>query len=362
MRIIQVMHSHGWGGAESHVVTLSRGLRGLGHAVLFAGPADSWLTESFHAIDIPTRHLRMNGLLDVLSHWQLRRLAQQWQADVVHAHGVRASMYVGHCRAAAATFGTLSTAHSCESFKHMQGCDQVIAVSQAVHAYLVGHGHAPERVITVYNGVPDGPHTRVPAARRALHLGDHEFALCSAGRFVHDKGQDTMVRAVLQSAAHVSLTLIGDADTTFGREVRALAGADPRIRFLGFRDDVSALLPAFDAYLCASSREAFGLSLAEALAAGLPVVATAVGGVPEVVADGVNGLLVPVKNADAVVANIAAAIARLASDAALCSALGSRSRTRYLQLFSAPRMVASTADVYAGLAPAHGSVPLRSAP
>jgi glycosyltransferase involved in cell wall biosynthesis len=343
MRIIHVMHSHSWGGAESHVVTLARGMRERGHAVMFAGPADSWLTESFNAIDLPTMHLRMNGLLDVRSHWRLRTLARRWKADVVHAHGVRASMYVGHCRGSRDAFSTLATVHSTDSYKHMQRCDQLIAVSDAVRSFLLGHGHAAERVTTVYNGVPDGPHERGPAVRRVIGIDDNEFALCSAGRFVSEKGQDLMVQAVLRCSPNVTLTLIGDAQTPFGREVRALAGGNPRVRFLGFRNDVSTLLPAFDGYLCASHCEAFGLSLAEATAAGLPIIATAVGGIPEVVIDGANGCLVPVND----VAAMAAAIVRLLTNPALSQAQGAAGRLRYLQHFSVHRMVSTTVDLYA---------------
>ena len=100
-----------------------------------------------------------------------------------------------------------------------------------------------------------------------------------------------MMAALDRPQAH--LWLVGDPNTDHGRQVQAMAAQHPRIHFLGYRNDVQRILPAFDGYVLSSRREAMPLSLIEAMAARLPIVTTSVGGVPEVVSDGESGLIVP---------------------------------------------------------------------
>ncbi|CAN5749937.1 glycosyltransferase family 4 protein [soil metagenome] len=343
MRIVQLMHSHGWGGAEQHLVQLATEQATRGHEVIFAGPHDSWLRENLAPAGVHTEHLRMSGLLDPFSHWRLRALVRDFAPDVVHAHGVRASFYAGLAIGAHRDGVAIATAHSTGTRGHMRGCAQVIAVSHAVRRQLLAHGHAAGETPVVYNGVADMV-TGLPRQRlrRSLGIAPGEFALCSAGRFIHDKGQDLMVEALAQVRGPVVLCLFGDEGTEFGRHVGQLAKGDPRIRFMGFRDDARNMLPAFDAYLCASRREAFGLSLAEASAASLPVIAPDVGGIAEVIRHGESGWLVPSENPLA----LAEAINLLRGDGTLASALGRGGRQRYLEHFTVNRMVDETLDVY----------------
>ena len=343
MRIVQLMHSHGWGGAEQHLVQLATEQSARGHEVIFAGPRDSWLREALAKADVPTEHLRMSGLLDPFSHWRLRTLVRDWAPDVVHAHGVRGSFYAGTAIGAHRDAVAIATAHSTGARGHMRGCAQVISVSHAVQRQLLAQGHTADATPVVHNGVADVNAGRPRALlRKSLGLAPGDFALCSAGRFIHDKGQDLMVDALARVHGRVVLCLFGDERTEFGRQVRQLANGDPRIRFMGFRDDARNLLPAFDAYLCASRREAFGLSLAEASAAGLPVIAPDVGGISEVIRHGESGWLVPVENALA----LAEAIDRLRGNGSLAATLGRGGRQRYLDHFTVSRMVDETLAVY----------------
>ncbi|AKJ30625.1 glycosyltransferase family 4 protein [Caldimonas brevitalea] len=339
MRIVQVLHSHGYGGAERHALALMRGLRGLGHEVLYAGPEDAWLTRECRQAGIDTAHLGMSGLFDLGSHLRLRRLLREWGADVVHGHLVRGAHYAGWAAWRQSAVLPLCTAHATTAAKHMRRCRHIIAVSEAVKANLMAHGHAAQDITVIHNGITAPPAGDRAAVRRALGIGDSEFAVISAGRFIRDKGQDLMVQAVRACRRPVSLYLAGAPDTAYAAEVRRLAGGDPKVHFLGYRSDVQGLLAGFDAYLSASRREAFGMSLAEAGAAGLPIVATAVGGVPEVVQDGSTGLLVPNEDVPA----LAAALDRLQDDPALAARLGQAAREQYLARFTVEQMVQATA-------------------
>lgn len=362
MRIVHVLHSHGYGGAESHTLLMMQGQRAAGHEVHFAGPLDSWIGRACAAEGIAATHIAMHGLYDVLSHWRLRRLVRQWQADIVHGHLIRGAMYAG--RAGHRTHPPLAicTAHATTAKTHMQRCAHIIAVSGAVREHLIQAGYAPERVSVIHNGVPDGPWQGTPderaaqrlALRRELGIPDGVFAVVNAGRFIHDKGQDLLMDALRRTAGDaasgVHLYLIGDPGTEFGSQLRqtlqVLRDIDvplaSRIHLLGYRQDVQRILPAFDLFALASRREAISLAVIEAFAARLPVVATAVGGVPEIVQHEQTGLLVPANDAAA----LGEAIGRLHAQPALARELAQRGREVFERQLTAERMVAQTLALY----------------
>lgn len=363
MRIVHVLHSHGYRGAESHVMMTMQGQRAAGHAVMFAGPLDSWLGKACTEAGIEAVHVPMHGLYDPWSHWQLRRLVKRWQPDIVHGHLIRGAAYAGCAGHMRRKPLAVCTAHATTAATHMQRCARIIAVSDAVKRNLVAAGYAAERISVVHNGVPDGPWQGTPdglaaqrlALRRELGIPDGVFAVANAGRFIHDKGQDLLLQALGQTpgdgASGVHLYLMGDPATEFGAQFegmrQALHTARPkiaeRLHLLGYRKDVQRILPAFDAYALSSRREALPLSLIEAFAARLPVIATTVGGVPEIVLHEDTGLQVPPNDATA----LGQAMARLHGDADLAARLAASGRQRFEQHLTAERMVARTLDVYA---------------
>jgi len=345
MRIVHVLHSNGYGGAENHALVMMKGQRARGHEVMYAGRADSWLGQACQAEGLPVLHVRLAGLYDPISHLKLWWLVRRWRPDVVHGHLIRGSFYAGvaghvHKRPLA-----MCTAHATTATKHMGHCAHIIAVSQAVQANLVKHGYPLTRTSVVYNGMPDGPSAPDrQALRRELGIEDDCFAVVNAGRFIRDKGQDLLVQAAMaQANPKVRIYLIGEPATDFGRTVQALPQSTERVRYLGYRNDVQRILPAFDAYALASRREAFPLSLVEAFAAGLPVAATTVGGVPEVVLHERTGLQVQPDDAPA----LARAIARISEDADLAQRMASAGRQYYAQHLTDATMVDRTLAVYA---------------
>ncbi len=362
MRILHVLHSHGYGGAENHVMMMMRGQRDAGHTVCFAGPLDSWLGRACAEAGIEAVHIAMHGLYDLWSHWQLARLVRRWRPDIVHGHLIRGAAYAGRAGHLQRKPLAVCTAHATTAKTHMQRCAHIIAVSGAVKDKLVNAGYAAERISVVHNGVPEGPHGSAQGAsdahaamrlalRDELGIPDGVFAVANAGRFIHDKGQDLLLQALAQTPGDagqgVHLFLIGDPATEFGRSFeQALAQAPEnvaaRVHLLGYRKDVQRILPAFDAYALSSRREALPLSLVEAFAARLPVIATTVGGVPEIVLHERTGLQVPPENATA----LGQAMARLHADADLAARLAAAGRQHYEQELTAERMVERTLAVY----------------
>ncbi len=346
MRIIHVLHSRGYGGAENHALIQMQGQRAAGHQVAFAGLADSWLGRACKAAQIEVFDVRMAGIYDLWSMWKLQRVARSWQADILHGHLIRGSHYAG--RAGHMDKGrkpvAIGTAHATTARTHMQRCAHIIAVSGAVKQQLVQHGYPDARVSVIWNGMPAGPVCADrEALRRELGIAPGQFALVNAGRFIHDKGQDLLVQMMAGlPQPQVQLCLVGDPQTEHGQTVKASAQADPRIHFLGYRSDVQRILPAFDAYVLSSRREAMPLSLIEAMAARLPIVTTSVGGVPEVVQHGVSGLIVPPDD----VAALTRAVTQLLNDPQAAMAMAQAGEAHYQAHLTADTMVAKTLALY----------------
>ena len=296
MRIIFVLHGHECGGAEKHALMLMEGVKSEGHEVAFAGPMDSWLAENARAAGIPCIHVPMHGFYDAYSLYLLIKAAKGFKADLLHGHLGRGSHYAG-LASQLLKIPMIATAHSTNTHKHFKRANNIIAVSSAVREQLVDKGYSRERITLIHNGVPDpavGGADR-SAIRSQLGLADREIALCMVARFIPDKGHELAVTALADlKQANVLLFLIGKAEgkcyQAVRRQVRDL-GLERQIRFLGQRENVNELLRGMDIYLAPSRREAFPLSILEACGAGLPMIATRVGGIPEIISDRENGLL-----------------------------------------------------------------------
>ena len=200
----------------------------------------------------------------------------------------------------------------------LRRASRVLVPSAYLRAIALGWGLDPARTTVVANPAPEVPvHPTRDEARAAL--GIEGFALGVAGRLTEQKAlEDTL--AALARVPRVALLVLGDGPERAALERRAAQlDVSDRVRFLGAgtRDDVIVLFRAVDAALLTSAWENLPHTLLEALAAGTPVIATAVGGIPEVVRDGENGLLVPPRD----VAATASAIDRLVRDEVLRASL-----------------------------------------
>lgn len=343
-RVVLVAHSHRLGGMERHVVTLGAVLAERGHAVAYAGPADGWLGERMAEAGHPCLDLPMKGMYDPWSAWRLARFARAWGASVLHGHAMRGGRYAGWASRWCGVPAVVS-AHSTDAWKWLRPRMQLIAVSEAVREALLGHGLPRERVHLVYNGVPDaasppGAAPAPPPPARPLRIG-------LIGRLDPVKGQDIALQALasLRRTGPAQLLLAGAGPAAWTDWLRAQAlrlGVAPWVDFLGQVDNVPALLAGLDVVIAPSRREALSLALIEAAAAGRPTVAARVGGIPEVVQDGISGLLVPPDDAD----SLCRAVGTLAHDAPRREALGRAARMVYESRFTVGAMGEAVESVY----------------
>ena len=347
MKVIFVLHSHKAGGAERHLLQLMQGLAANGVECLYAGPLEGWLGEQLQAAGFRCEQISFTGFYDVRSLWRLVKLIKREQADLVHGHLTRGAYYAGWA-ARFAGIPNVATAHSTNAGKWFGRATRIIAVSDAVARFLVTCGYAQEKIRTVHHGVPDYaalPRTPRDVMRAQLGLDDAP-ALVMVARFMPAKGHDVALRALaLIADKRWTLVLAGALDTAVAREMQALAaelGIADRIRFIGHRDDVNDIYGCVDLLLAPSRREALSLTLLEAAAFALPIVATDVGGIGEAVADGETGLLVPTEDPPA----LAQAIATLLDNADLRERMGRAGRQRYEKLFALQSMTRGTIAVY----------------
>jgi glycosyltransferase involved in cell wall biosynthesis len=224
-----------------------------------------------------------------------------------------------------------------------------VGVSRYVLQGLADDGMAQEKLLVIHNGIDTATLDVPPVSRTRDVLGIPAGALLITciGSLHKRKGQDVLLRAavLLPAEPPAHLLLVSDGpERDMLVQLSVELGLSGRVHFVPFvgRGELSAIYRATDVFALASRQEAFGLVLAEAGYFEVPVVATAVGGVPDVVEDGVTGLCVPAEDPDA----LAAALRRLLADPAERQRMGRAAKARVLQRFTADRMVADLQGRY----------------
>ncbi|MEM8959878.1 MAG: glycosyltransferase [Acidobacteriota bacterium] len=234
-------------------------------------------------------------------------------------------------------------------------CTMTEAVSEAVKARMVDEGVDPAVIEVIGNGVDaerfhpgDRADRNHAGARRALALpgDDGESILVGAvGRLATTKRYDLLIDAVAearQRGADLRLVLVGDGPEREALEAQAKQQLGDRAHFLGRRGDIPDILPALDVFALTSREEGSPNALLEAMACGCAVISTEVGGVPEIVTDGVDGLLVPSGDRDA----IADALLRLTEDGELWTNLGLAARRRIEERFALTEILRRYENLY----------------
>ncbi|HEV3470880.1 MAG TPA: glycosyltransferase family 4 protein [Pyrinomonadaceae bacterium] len=362
MRILQVSSARALGGGERHVADLARGLAARGHELYAALAPGSPLRDELAALppgNVLTLPLR--NALDFASAVRLARLARGRRVDIVHAHVARDYTLAAFAarRSGARLVITrhvlfpLGRAHRFA----LAEVSRVIAVSGAVARSLAARRiFPPEKIRVVPNAVDVGRFEEAREAfERARPAGGERRPLRVGlvGELSEVKGQDVFLRAAALVAPRfggaVEFVVVGADTSRDGLRRARLEGLiaelklGGRVRMSGRWEDTADVLPTFDLFVSASRSEAFGMAMVEAMAAGLPVVATATEGAREIVEHGETGLLVPVGDAPA----LAEAIASLIADDARRGRFGRRAREAARERFGLERMVAATERVYA---------------
>jgi glycosyltransferase involved in cell wall biosynthesis len=359
VRILHVVTTLDVGGAEVHLLAQVRGQTSRGHAVrvLYLKGKGTLAPEMREAGAGYVGRTRLAGIFR----------SARW-ADVVHSHLLKADMATAAVATLAGRRSSLvASKHNDEqvlkrplvSFVHgILGRlpARTIVLSDHVGRFFAEHGGVdPARTRRIYYGIDPAPFERaaaMPAANRArlrasLGIAPDDVVFVCVARFARQKAHEILLGALAKvGRPEIRLLLVGDDPFGDGRRraesvARELRLGDRAI-FAGIRRDVPDLLAISDAFVMASRWEGLGLVFLEAMAASLPVVATRVSAVPEVVEEGETGLLVPADDVPA----LAAAMERLAGDPGLRARLGRAGALRVRERFGLERMVEETLSVY----------------
>jgi glycosyltransferase involved in cell wall biosynthesis len=226
---------------------------------------------------------------------------------------------------------------------------RVVTVSENNRGYLMREHHVPARKIRVVPiGIPDPETARVSGIRGDLGVAGSEILIAAVGALDGRKGTDSAIRAVAKLPGSYHLAVAGEGPKS--DEYRGLAAAldvAGRVHFLGHREDIAAILRSCDLLVHPSEIDATPYVVIEAMAAGVPVIASGIYGIPELVADGETGLLVEPGDPT----GLARSVEALCADPQRMAVMGRRGRKRYEDEFTIERSVSNTIAVYEELLP-----------
>ncbi len=361
MKILHLITGDMWAGAEVQMLGLARALS-AGHAVRLE-------VVTFNGGALASR-LRQQGVpVEVVSEadhglWGLvtacRRTMARFEPDVLHTHGFKENLVGGIAARLRGTRvvrthhgkGMIGAAFRYDAVERLNAqllSDRLIVVSNDLEQFLGEFGLPRKKMTVVLNGVSPlekPPRDEVIALKHQLGLPEESIVVGTTGRLVSVKGHADFLRAarlISEADSRVRFVIVGDGPLMSELVVEAeTLGIRGVTVFAGFRDDAARLGEAFDVFALTSRHEGIPIALLEAMSLGKPVVATNVGGIPEVVSDGVNGMLVPPGDPGA----FARACLQLLGDAPLRGRLSEAAAADVRDRFSVDGCARQTLAVY----------------
>jgi glycosyltransferase involved in cell wall biosynthesis len=360
-RVLHLIHVTGPGGAETVCLDLARGLDADRWQSVVCVPEEGWITGELRRAGVepvllPTadRGAYLRGIV---------RLVRERRVDLVQAHLLGSALYAS-LAGILARVPVVSTFHGSTDVNLprglrsrvrygviRRGSRRVVLVSEPLRAELLDRGHLPPGQLAT---IPNGIDTAVfrPRAdrsfRREIGVEDHHVLVGAVGNLRDAKDYPTFLRAAALLAARspdYRFVVAGDDRGPLRGELLRLAeelGLAGKVVLAGFRPDVHRVLNALDVFVVSSRSEGFSLAAVQAMASGVPVVATRCGGPEQILTDGRDGLLVGVGAPD----EIATAVERIRGDAELRDRLVRAALTRAADAFSSAGMVRSYEALY----------------
>jgi glycosyltransferase involved in cell wall biosynthesis len=358
---VKVLHvesgNYLYGGARQ-VAWLLAGLQQQGVDSVLVCPRDSAIATAAAALGVRTHEIPMRGDHDLSLIWRLKRIIAAEGPDIVHLHSRRGADLLGGLAARLAGVKCiLSRRVDNPESRFVVGWkyrlyDRVITISRGIAEVLLGEGLPPEKLACVCSAVDvDAFQGVCDRAAFRQHFGLDEGALVMGvvAQLISRKGHRYLLEAMPELLGEFpNLRLLvfgrGPLQSDLSAQIARLQLQD-HVHMAGFRDDLPAILPCLDLLVHPALMEGLGIALLQAASAGLPIVATEAGGMPEAVEDGVNGRLVPPADVEA----LRDALRQLLADGELRQRMGRAGREKMRQEFSLERMVEGNLAVYRAL-------------
>lgn len=357
--ILFLSTSSGPGGAEQVISNLAASLDSAKYRAVLCVFRPGWLQERSLARGIPTYVIPTQGMTDWRWMLRFRQLLKDESVDLIHAHEFDAIVQ-GTAAASYSGIPIVATVHGKHyywekfrrrlAYRWVSRRATVVAVSNDLKTFIERNvGIARQRIQVIYNGVePFSLHTAEDILDYKAQLGipPGEKVVGIVGSLYPVKGHRYLLEAVpslLQRFPRTTFLIVGRGalDETLKAQAEEL-GIDKKVLFLGLRQDIPRLLAVMDVFAHPSLSEGLSMAILEAMMAAKPVVATNVGGNPELLVHGATGFLVQPKNSAALVE----CVGGLLQDPALARNLGASGRDRAMQLFSLKAMATQYQSLY----------------
>jgi glycosyltransferase involved in cell wall biosynthesis len=367
-RILFIEHAVGIGGGQLGVLDLLKELDTGRFEPVVTCVAEGELARRFRSLGVQVeildirRVLRRNPVHTLARMRDLSRLIQSHGVDLIHVNAMKALLFCGliarlhgvpviwHCHVPSDFRGLFDPAGSAIA-------RTIIANSESVMGRFSGSWIARGKARLMYEAIdfsglqPDRSGVKV---RRELGIEDHATVIGTVGRLVEEKGIEYALAAmpgIIDGKPDTALLIVGEGvgpDCQYSRRLKAMAsdlGISRHVRFAGFRSDVGECFGAMDIVLMPSLREGFGRTVAEAMAMGKPVIASRVGGIPEIIDDGTTGILVPPEDS----MSIAAAVRALTEDPERALRMGKAGRLSVLRRFDVKILARTVEGIYSDI-------------
>ena len=357
MKILHVDTEKTWRGGQQQAVYLHEALISRDIASGFVTPCGSKTGEYLKNKKLPVHYISFYGEWDFIHGLSLAMLTRKEGYDILHLHSAHAlswGLWAKLFRPSLKLIGVrrvdFSIKKNCLSYLKYSNhlLDIIIAISDNIKKVLISDGIPGNKIVTIHSGVDLQKHHQVAVPtnfRSNWQIPADAIIVGTIAAFVGHKDYPTLLKSaalVLKKKQNVRFMAVGEG--VLLPEMKKMAqqlGISERFVFCGFQKEVGVFLKSFDIFVISSRKEGLGTSVIDALAIGLPIIGTRTGGIPEMVEDGVNGLLVDPQNPDL----LAEAILTLIDDRSLRDEMSSRAKDSAKQ-FSIEQTVEKNIALY----------------
>lgn len=355
IRIMMLTENPLYGGITTYLLNVAAALKDDDRFELFLTSLPAWegdpvLIKGAAKLGHQVHVFPMAGTFDIRVLAKLREYVSRERIDIVHTHGYRSTLIA---YAARLNVKCVNTCHGIivdptsrlrlwqwAALRAMKRHRRTIACSDYVRQWLLTEGLDARRVHTIRNGCPPPPDDADLSLRAAFEEIDHPFIAVYVGRLVSGKGVEIFLEALAELNG-ITAIIVGDGPLRDELKDKA-EGHGVQARFVGRVDDPGKYYDAADVVVLPSNMEALPMTLIEAASRGIPAIASLVGGIPEVVYDGITGMLIPPNDVE----SLSRALHYLQENPDRCKDMGVEAKERWLKNFSLEPLGAQLAQTY----------------